>query len=101
MTADAPTPREFGRLEERVQNLATEMAETRGELAGKIDSLSDALDRSATKQGERIGQNEKRLEALLAERRIVVALLILVQSVFLTIFGFWINHGGSASGAAP
>jgi hypothetical protein len=101
MTADAPTPREFGRLEERVDHLAAEMAETRGELVGKIDSLTSALDRSATKQGQRIGENEKRLESLYAERRIVVALFMLIQAVFLTLFGVWIQHVAQPPTLAP
>jgi hypothetical protein len=101
MTADAPTPREFGRLEQRVETLSTEIAETRGELSGKIDALSASLDRSSTKQGERIGENERRLESLYAERRIVVALFMLIQAVFLTLFGVWIQHIARPPTLAP
>lgn len=91
MAADAPTPREFGRLEERVDTVIRDVAASRGELGAKIDGLSAAFANASTKQGERIGEAEKRLDALLVERRLVVAMLSLIQVIALTIFGAWIK----------
>lgn len=85
MAVDAPTPREFGRLEERVDVLIRDVGRGHGELTAKIDTLNRNFAESAKAQGERIGKNEQTLAMLMTERRMVVAVFGIVQTLFVGI----------------
>ena len=86
---DIITPREYGRLEERVDSVSRDLSLMRGEIGAKILDLGEAVERSVTKQGERLGVVEKEIHGFHIERRVLVGLVLLIQAIMLAVFGAW------------
>lgn len=96
------TGREFGSLEERVNGVLQRVDLAEKHIGEKIDGFRADFVRHAEESGKRTGilerefsehrvENEKSEAERRTERRITIALLMLVQSVFLAVFGAWIK----------
>lgn len=99
---DSPTPREFGRLEERVEQIFRDVIEGNARLSTKIDALSADFTLASTKQGERIGLLEQAMVKRDVEqatrdgeqksnRRLVALVFTFVNSAILAAFGAWMK----------